>query len=228
MDLNSSNIQISQLPDYFIIVVRQQFSTLTCYDANAFLAMKSISINLNNQSGLLSSMSAENMWRMSCKNGSNQSWLEFNGQAFYNIPASGTGGAVPTTGSVFVVSPSDLSLPNYLVAGSMGQFNFQFRVNVFNQSLVPVQAEICVICANSGIMALQQGTANIYTGVLGRQMVLDTLEKKEEVVSTITNERMVGGMMNNRMSVRHPRFGKRFVPKMGGAISGGKKHAGMY
>ena len=202
-DFNSSNLQISQLPDYFIVVVRKQFSTLTPKDANAFLTINSMSINLNNQSGLLSSMSQADAFRMSQKNGYNGSFLEFTGQAFYNIPTS-VGGCVPTTGSIMVISPADLSLPDYLAPGSIGNFNYQFRVNVTNQFSQAVQAEICVICVNSGIMSIQQGTANIFQGILTKQMVLDACHTKENVMSTMTSERMIGGKMG--------KIGQKYIP----------------
>ena len=51
--LTSSNLQLNQIPDCFIITVRKPMSSQTIQDASAFMTINNISINLNNQSGLL-------------------------------------------------------------------------------------------------------------------------------------------------------------------------------
>ena len=68
--LTSSNLQINQIPDLFIINIRKPMNSQTIQDASAFMTINNVSINLNNQSGLLSSASAYDLWRMSVKNGS--------------------------------------------------------------------------------------------------------------------------------------------------------------
>jgi hypothetical protein len=60
--LNSQNIQLfSQLPEYFIISVRIPMSQQTCQNSDSFFTINNISINLNNQSGLLSSANARDL-----------------------------------------------------------------------------------------------------------------------------------------------------------------------
>ena len=221
----SQSIQLSQLPDYFIVVARKPVTEQTITDTSSFLTIRSMSMNLNNQSGLLSSASAQDLWRLSVKNGSQQTWSEFSGQAFVNSP-DGEGGLVPTTGSVFIVSPTDLSLPDYLTAGSLGAFQLQFEASVYNQFNEVVNVELCVVACNSGIFVLQQGTANIYTGILTREAVLAS--KKEEPMEE--PDRMIGGKLLNRGMVRHPRhLGMKMAsaPRaMGGAMSAGAMSAG--
>lgn len=51
--VSSQAIQLAQLPDYFIIVARKSMATQTPKDTSSFLTIRNISINLNNQSGLL-------------------------------------------------------------------------------------------------------------------------------------------------------------------------------
>jgi hypothetical protein len=221
----SQSIQLSQLPDYFIIVARKPVTEQTITDTSSFLTIRSMSMNLNNQSGLLSSASAQDLWRLSVKNGSQQTWSEFSGSAFVNAP-DGQGGLVPTTGSVFIVSPTDLSLPDYLTAGSLGAFQLQFEASVYNQFNEVVNVELCVVACNSGIFVLQQGTANIYTGILTREAVIAS--KKERPVDE--PDRMIGGKLLNRGMVRHPRhLGMKMMAgprEMGGAMSAGAMSAG--
>jgi hypothetical protein len=218
--ISSQSIQLSQLPDYFIIVARKPVVDQTVGDTSSFLSIRNISINLNNQSGLLSSASTQDLWRMSVKNGSQQAWPQFSGEAFVYSQA-GNGAFVPTTGSMFMVSPTDLSLPDYLTSGSLGAFQLQFQVSVYNQfdETVP-NVELCVIACNSGIFVLQQGTANVYTGILTREAVLKAKEQKP----VDDEDRMIGGanFLNSSMA-KH----KRHVKHMSaGAMSGGAVSAG--
>jgi len=167
--LTSSNLQINQIPDLFIINVRKPMNSQTIQDASAFMTINNVSINLNNQSGLLSSASAYDLWRMSVKNGSTQSWAEFGGLAQQSNSTIGIGSFVDTTGSLLIIDPAyDLSLPDYITSGSLGNYNFQFQVGVSNtlQATGSITPEICVIAVNSGIMTDQQGVSAIYTGIL--------------------------------------------------------------
>ena len=201
--LNSQNIQINQLPDYFIISVRKPMSTQTVKDSSTFLKINSVSINLNNTSGLLSSATAQDLWRMSVNNHSTQSWAEFSGSTNNAANATGIGSAVVTTGSLLVLSPAmDLSLPDYLSSGSIGQYNFQMTLNVTNIEGETVTPEICIICVNSGIFSTVAGSSNIYTGILTKQMVLDAKTSQEAVdpVSSAQYKRLVGGSMLNRIA----------------------------
>ena len=218
VSVTSQAIQLAQLPDYFVIVARKPMSTQTVKDTSSFLTIRQISINLNNQSGLLSSCDMPSLWRLSQKNQSQQSWSEFSGKA---TVATGTGESalVATTGSLLVISPTDLSLPDNLSCGSLGAFSFQFTAQVFNQFGVAVAAELCVIACNSGIMVLNQGTTNIYTGMLTR----DAVDRAKGESPVVMPDRMIGGMLNRGLTM-HPR---RFLGSMrGSALSAGAMSAG--
>ena len=200
---NSQNIQINQLPDYFIISVRKPMSSQTIKDSSTFFKINSVSVNLNNTSGLLSSALPEDLWRISVNNHSTQSWAEFSGSVNQADNATGVGTPVSTTGSLLILSPAyDLSLPDYLSSGSIGQYNFQFQINCTNIDSVAVVPEICIICVNSGIFTTIAGSSNIYTGILTKQMVLDakTNEESLDPVSSVQYTRMVGGSMMNRIA----------------------------
>jgi hypothetical protein len=225
----SNNIQLNQLPDYFIICVRKQMNSLTITDSDSFLKIKTATFNLNNMSGLLSTATPQDLWKISSKNGSNQSWLEFNGRAWVNAdPAEDTitGTNIATTGSLLVVSPTDLSLPSYLAPGSLGNFQLSITLSVENQSATDVTAEIVVVAVNSGFMVTQMGQSSVYTGVLTREAVLDA--KMTKPVSSAQYERKVGGKLLNRVCSA---VMDRPMPmrKIGGAeMSAGSRLSGLY
>jgi hypothetical protein len=211
--LLTNNLQLNQIPDYFLVCVRKPMVSQTIQDANSFFAIKSISVNLNNASGLLSSATQQDLWKMSMKNGSTQSWAEFSGKQWDSTEDGGS--SVGTTGSLLVLAPPyDLSLPDYLTSGSLGNFNFQIQLNVENVSTQSIAPEVQVICVNSGIFCTQQGVSSVYSGILTREMTLKTKSQKPE--SAESGERLVGGRKFLNMSP---------VRKTGGAYSGGKKHS---
>jgi len=227
--LTSSNLQINQIPDLFIINVRKPMSTQTIKDPSSFLTITSISVNLNNQSGLLSSASAYDLWRMSVKNGSTQSWAEFSGQAQQADAGTGGGAFVATTGSLLIINPAyDLSLPDYISCGSLGNYNFQFQVNVSNQYPDNIQPEVITICVNSGIFSTQQGVSAVYTGILTKEMVLSAKStKSQSTMGSQEHARMIGGnMLNGALSSMRSMRKARLGRVMGGETSGGATSGG--
>ena len=78
--LYSSSIQLTCIPDKIVVCVRKSIGTLTCADTDSYLTIKNISSNFNNQAGLLSSMTPEQLYRNSVQSGlANMSWDEFCG-----------------------------------------------------------------------------------------------------------------------------------------------------
>lgn len=258
----SQGIQLNQLPDYFIIAARCKNGTKLynnqsgrCQEyAPHFLPITGITVNLNNTSGLLSSASQADLYRISRNNHSKQTWDAFRGRGrVYRAPTTtataadiaaaitGTGQLgftdIATIGSVLVLNPAyDLSIPDYLSSGSLGAYNFQFSLTCENYNDYDVTPEIVVICANSGVFSSIAGSSNIYTGILTKSMVLDAKkEAAENPIMSSQYERMIGGAMmpNNATSSDMPLI-KDFKAKLGksrdamgmGVSSGGGVYSG--
>jgi hypothetical protein len=160
--LNSSNIQLSGIPDKLIICVRKRVTDLGPQDTDSYATIKKISLNFNNQAGLLSSMSQEQLYRNSVQSGlANMSWDEFCGSVVSTcknkgldthcgqfgpyfgvgartIPATGAGSPgfqlSPTTGSILVLNFAEVIqlTEEYYAPGSLGTFNLQMQVHVEN------------------------------------------------------------------------------------------------
>jgi hypothetical protein len=228
--ITTSNLQINQIPDLFLVTVRFPMSNSAnnWTKADAFLAINSVQINLNNQSGLLSSASAYDLWRMSVKNGSTQSWAEFSGQAEV-ASTDGKGSVVASTGSLLVINPAyDLSLPDYISCGSLGNYNFQMNINVTNQFSYEIQPEICVITVNSGIFTTQQGVSAVYTGILTKEMVLSAKAHQQvDAIHSAEVKRMTGGMhLNTALTAMKGMMRHRKHHSHGGGSTGGGSTGG--
>ncbi len=188
LTLISQIFQLNQVPDLIIICVRRPMSSTTIQNTNSFLPIRNISINFNNKSGLLSSATPQDLYRLSKNNGSIQSWYEFWGYANKNNnnPTITTLDQYlyTTSGSLIVINPiKDLGLPYYLSNGSIGYFNIQFKVNVINNTTDNFIPEIVLITPNSGLIINNEGSSEIYTGILSKEIVVETLLNKNNIPS---------------------------------------------
>ena len=216
--LNTQSIQLNQIPSLLIIMVRKPLGTQTYLDSSSFLCIQGISINFNNASGLMSNATQMQLYEMSKRNGSNQTWNQFSGYMMQSTtPSSGQGGnfiPIATTGSLLILQFGvDIPLPDYYAPSSLGNFNLQVRLNVYNQSTTypadstttytdaqtgqTITPEICMITMNDGVFVSDRGTSNIYTGILTKSDVLNTSELQPWTTSQV--ETLVGGKMNDRL-----------------------------
>jgi hypothetical protein len=191
--LSTSSLQLNQIPDRLIIQVRNPLSQSAWGQPDAFLLIKGVSINFNNQSGILASATVQDLFRYSVENGSNQSFQEFSG--FANVPdnVTGLGRKIPMSGSLLILEfGKDIQLTeDYYAAGSLGNFNLQVNLTVANQFPYAIAPEIVVITMNSGLFVNERGTSSTYTGILTKQDVLECSAQPAVFQSSV--KRMVGG-----------------------------------
>ena len=223
----TQNLQLNQMPSKIIVCIRKRMGDQYYGDSSTFLTITDVTINLNNASGLLSSASQQDLWRMSARNGSNQTWLQFAGLATkvgaYAAPANGIT-SIGTGGSLLVLNPAfDLSLPDYISGGSLGNYNLQISLGCVNQYGGPddIFPEIVIMCVNEGILTTVQGVTSTFTGVLTKEMVLNA--KTQHAVSSAVDRRMIGGRMHESHRFAHHMHG---AASSGGQSSGGQSSGG--
>lgn len=193
---SSSTIQLNVIPDKLIIFIRKSGALLNS-DTDSFFTLSDanpVSISFNNVSGILSSASIQDLYRMSVENGSNQSFLEFTGFANLADPTTGGPNKKPLSGSLLVLEfGKDIPLQEqYYAAGSLGSFSLQVTLNAFNQGAATIGAqELVIITMNSGVMALERGSASVYTGLLTKKDVLEVVTQTPYFRADA--ERLVGG-----------------------------------
>jgi hypothetical protein len=193
--LQTSSLQLNQIPDKLVIFVRKPMSDQKPDDPDAFLSIKKISINFNNQSGILSSASPYDLYRYSVENGSNQSWYEWQGKASgANSVVSGSAVApIRTSGSLLILEfGKDIQITeDFYAPGSLGNFNLQIQLDVENTLGKTVKPEIVIITMNSGVFVNERGTSAQFTGILDKQGVLDA--SSQQAYSMNEMKRIVGG-----------------------------------
>ena len=203
---NSQSLQLNQIPDKLIIMVRKVLGNQNAGDADSCLPIKGITINFNNQSGILASATREDLYRMTKDNCSTLNWYEFSGLVSDARIASNAGSASATEANTFITVPTvgsflvlefgkDIQLvEDFYAAGSLGNFNLQMRVTTENSNKYAFAAnelEMVVITMNSGVFVNERGTSATYTGILTKADVLEASEQEAYTHSDV--KRLVGG-----------------------------------
>lgn len=245
--LSTTNLQLNMIPDKIICFVRKSLGDQTVNDTDSFLAIRGISINFNNQSGILSSSSVNDLYRYSVESGSNQSFQEFYGLASVASSNASSGVTyVPTTGSLLCLSFAEhiQIADSYYSCGSLGNFQLQINLNVVDQFAGSNKGtngyEIVIITVNSGLFALERGTASSFQGIVTRSDVLSVAS--QEAYSGNEVKRLIGGgfedtlkSVTGKMGSQMKASGKSDVLSSlgygrsgggmsGGGMSGGSKH----
>lgn len=217
--ITSTNIQLNMIPDKVIIFIRKTASTQQNNTPDYFASIRGISIQFNNQAGILSTASVSDLYRYSVESGSNQSWEQFYGLANKPNPDPSKGALlVPTTGSILVLEMGrHIQINDDVYApGSLGSFQFQFNVNAVDQTNSNSSNwEMVLITVNSGIFVTERGTASSYQGILTRQNVLDT--STQEPYSSHDVKRMIGGGFFDTLKSTMGKVG----PKLPGLVKQG-------
>ena len=193
--LVSQTITLPQIPDLFIIYAKPPQDTLTAQQSDYYLPCASrldgvsapLNVNFDNFSGLLSTVTSEQLYGMSVHNGLEMDWQQWIGVGATATGASGWTGSVgvgasfpvlanagvPLTGGLLVLKPSqDITLQTGQAPSLVGNFTFQFQLTVKNNTGASVTPQLYVIAANSGFFESIRGSSRIIKGVLSEQDII--------------------------------------------------------
>ena len=196
-------IQLNSIPDKIYIAVGKPVGSRNNGDMDCWLPITGISINWNNTSGILSSATQQDLWKMTCESGVNMSWPEFSGvcmtQAIATPSSLISGNRYPaiTCGSVLCLTFGE-HIPlaeDYYAPGSLGNFVLQFNITVGNYStadIAPNTYQVVTMLQNSGVMSIERGVSSTYLGLLSKADVLDASRSDAPSVSMTQAMRMVG------------------------------------
>lgn len=192
--ISSSVVQLNGIPDKVFIKVGKKFGSLTGEDANAYLPIRAVSIQFNNQSGILSNTTDYELFRMSQEAGSKQTWTEFSGKAT-EAAAADTPFVRLTTGSVLVLDfAKHINISEeYYAPSSLGTFSLQVQVTVDNTWGATLDGQLDIITMSSGVFVCNNGSSTIYQNVLGKEMVLAAAQQPCIPKSDVS--RYVGGSL---------------------------------
>jgi len=193
-------VSLNQIPDKIFLTAQvNKIDQKPWFSNHLCCPISKVNITFNNKSGLLSDLTKYELWQMSKRNGSTQSWNEFRG-----IVKDGEDTKLGI-GSIVVIDPVlDLGLTDYLTSGSLGQYGLQVEVSYDAKSVsdkIPWLAtkypEIMLTLPTSGIMVTNQGMTQVMTGLITKSMVLSAKSKKADITYDRFDE-LVGGSCTHK------------------------------
>lgn len=228
-EVNTQTIVLPVVPDLIAVWVRP--SEYKQGEGDFYCGINSVSVNFDNFSGLLSSMTQEELYGMSRRNGIEMCYEQWRGEARVAnpYPANLVGRdpqKVALTGSLLVMRPGqDIPLQSGVASGVLGQYTFQMKLNITNNGNRAYAPQIYIMTINSGFFQTQSGSSRILKGVLTEQDVITA----PKGMSADGMRRYVGGnflsSLGNALSkvARNPavqavakEVGKQALKKLGG------------
>ena len=201
----SNNIQLRQIPDKLMILIEPTPSSRVYQYSNALtFPISKVQITLNNRSNLLAELKEEDLFEMSRRNGSLQSYSEYRGtnrEVHGNLNTS--------LGPVVIIDPvRDLQLDSYLSSGSIGAFNLQVTVIYRNierstaGTIANIVPQLNIISSYGGVLVTQQGSTVSTSGLLTKMTVLQTKDKGSASADVDADEAMAlsGGIVSKGLS----------------------------
>ncbi len=194
--ISSNTYNLTQIPDKICVFFRKRLSTQTPTDPDISPVITNISINFNNNSGILASSTVQDLYRYSVQAGSNQSYQEYIGQSYGKDSQ-----LIPTVGSYLMLDFATVInlIEDYYAPGSLGNFQLQFNTTVYNQLNTQIPAgglELVLVVMNSGVMVTERGQTSTYTGILTKQDVLDASQQNPLSITDVS--RIVGSGHQDR------------------------------
>lgn len=210
-EVSSNTITLPNIPDYLYIFAKPQ-AYGSSNEGDWVLPFRQISVNFDNFSGLLSSHTEEELYKMSVNNGLDMDWSEWRGSAIAPAYTGATPGTLCTTvGGGLLLRPSrDIVLQAGQAPSLVGNFTFQFNGRVFNPSNSSVSPYIYVVAISSGFFETIKGSSRIVKGVLTEQDILSA-GSIAPTASDASLQRMVGSGADVKKHAKRPSGMSRYM-----------------
>jgi hypothetical protein len=160
----SDSIKLSQIPRKLYLFCRHQRSSANQETADSFLRIDGLSVLWNNQSGLFSSATEQDLFEISKRNGMNLSypqWRKFRGGVFC------------------LEFGKDIGLLDNEAPGVQGQYTVQIQMDVTNVSGAVFTPEFYQIFLMEGTFSIAENLGRASLGNLTQQAVLASKQADE-------------------------------------------------
>lgn len=168
--MQSQNINLNSIPRRIYIFAREIDSNRTVTSTDTFARIDNISLNFNNQSGILSGANPEQLWQISREAGCRMSWDQWS----------------KFSGSVMVLDiGKGLMLNDDKLAPSLTT-NIQFQLSIRLKNLNPsktITFALYTVFVSDGVMTITQNTAITQNAILS---VTDIEEAKTNQHEQVT------------------------------------------
>lgn len=205
--ISSTAVNLPSIPDFLIIYCKPNTPASGVYDNEYYLPIVKInSLNFDNMSGLLSSHTTQQLYRICYDNGLKLPWSTWYGNAYGGAQVDSKQSVLKhTLGSFIVLRPGkDFPLKTGQAPGVLGNRTLQFDVTIRNpknnleyQSALAganrtiTSVSLTYIAINSGFFVTSNGTSMVQKAILQEQDVLSAPHDMSQYAGDM--ERMIGG-----------------------------------
>jgi hypothetical protein len=171
--LTSNSIQFQTIPHLIYIGVSKLSQNRTRQDTDSFIPITNINLTWTNTSGILSTLTQEDLYLLSLKNGLRQSWAMFSGRKF---PTYGkyldtnslyTRDFIGPSAPICLEFGSDIQLLNEDWPGKPGVWNLQIQVTCQNNRSDNYVPQMDIIVVYHGYMVVSGQNVNLNVGFQG-------------------------------------------------------------
>ena len=227
-------IQLSTVPKAIYIWASRQNSTKTHLTTDTFFRINSLSLNYLNVAGQFSSMSIQDLYNQSVKNGCNLSWTEWSGKSLtIGDSRTGFGSIDGMVGSVLKIDISDLHIPSNIASGMNMNSQLSFTINVENVNQVDtIGVQISTVLVYDGLVTISNNSMASQIGVISERDVVETRKDRDNYVSWSGAHSVYGGSLFSKLG-HFASMAKKSLDKvcdtkdlLSKAATGGEKHGG--
>ncbi|AVL93352.1 putative major capsid protein [Zamilon virus] len=178
----SNIVQLDSIPRKLYVFMKQSDSVIyqnlnnQITTPDVFMQINSLNLTWNNQQGVLSGASAQNLYDFSVQNGYNKTWTEFNGltQQLSGVSGSPTKVIGLEGGIVCLELGKDVGLRDDEAEGVLGNFNLQVQMTCTNTNqYVTVVPDMYIIAVYDGTLVISNTSAMASIGVASKEEVLN-------------------------------------------------------
>jgi len=192
----SDTIRLSQVPRFVYLFARRNEATSTYETSDSFLGIDAVSIQFNNEAGLLSGATKQDLFEMSSRNGCNLSypaWTKYRGSV------------------LALEMGKDIGLVDGLAPSVNGQFTLQAQVTFRNLDAASFTGTFYMVCVNEGVITVGPNVCRASLGGVSPDKVMKAGESMEK---SDHSDMEGGSFFSSLKSVA--KKGHKFVKKHGG------------
>lgn len=156
--LTTNNVTLSSIPKMIYFFVRRSDASKSAFNTDTHAVITGLTVNWGTRSGLFSSASMQDLYRMSLDNGLGMSWIQF----------------ASKVGSVIAIDPAkDMGLNPTESDGLKGSYSIYATISFYNADpLNTITFVPYMVCSNEGTMLIGDNRAVTQEGVITKEDVL--------------------------------------------------------
>lgn len=170
-EIISNNIQLPVIPERLFLYLRIHDTDRTYLTTDTFAQITNVSINWNNQSGILASATQYDLYNISRKNGCRMSFPQWMGECGNALTALNK---ISGPGSLLCIDfADDIGLNDLEAPGQLGTYQFQVTIKFKNVNPTLTQTyRLMAVFITSGVLQIFKNEATTSVGILSKEEVL--------------------------------------------------------